>query len=221
MNALNSLIDRSAKAAESSGTNAARSDAELGSEDRFLKLLVAQMQNQDPLNPLDNAQVTSQIAQINTVNGIEKLNRTMEAVSGRFSQLQTLQGAALVGRNVMVEGNRLTPGSDGVQQGAFELPTAASRVTLELLGSRNEVIERVDLGARESGRHSFDFRAKSTADLASIKTFRVVAQAGGVPVTTTPLMLDRVDAVATGGDTLKLDLRASGRVDYERIKIFN
>ena len=43
-------------------------------QDRFLKLLVAQMQNQDPLNPMDNAQVTSQMAQINTVSGIEKLN---------------------------------------------------------------------------------------------------------------------------------------------------
>ncbi|MEO7151273.1 MAG: flagellar hook capping FlgD N-terminal domain-containing protein, partial [Burkholderiaceae bacterium] len=55
---------------------------EAGSADRFLKLLVAQMQNQDPLNPMDNAQVTSQMAQINTVNGIEKLNTTVQGLSG-------------------------------------------------------------------------------------------------------------------------------------------
>ena len=53
---------------------AARPRTSAGSEDRFLKLLVAQMQNQDPLNPMDNAQVTSQMAQINTVSGIDKLN---------------------------------------------------------------------------------------------------------------------------------------------------
>ena len=46
-------------------------------EDRFLTLLMTQIKNQDPLNPLDNAQVTTQLAQINTVNGIERLNATL------------------------------------------------------------------------------------------------------------------------------------------------
>src|SRR5687767_3240367 len=50
-------------------------------QDRFLKLLVTQMKNQDPLNPLDNAQVTTQLAQINTVTGIEKLNTTVQTLS--------------------------------------------------------------------------------------------------------------------------------------------
>ena len=54
-------------------------------QDRFLKLLVTQMKNQDPLNPLDNAQVTSQLAQISTVNGIEKLNATIEAMASSFN----------------------------------------------------------------------------------------------------------------------------------------
>ncbi len=57
-----------------------------GSADRFLKLLVAQMQNQDPMNPMDNAQVTSQMAQINTVSGIEKLNTTVQGLNGQFVQ---------------------------------------------------------------------------------------------------------------------------------------
>ena len=57
-----------------SGGNAAATANETAAADRFLKLLVTQMQNQDPLNPMDNAQITSQMAQISTVSGIEKLN---------------------------------------------------------------------------------------------------------------------------------------------------
>src|SRR5512147_131653 len=76
-----------------------------GGADRFLKLLVAQMQNQDPLNPMDNAQVTSQMAQINTVTGIEKLNTTVQGLNSQFVQMQALQGASLVGRDVIVPGN--------------------------------------------------------------------------------------------------------------------
>ena len=63
-------------------------------QDRFLKLLVTQMKNQDPLNPLDNAQVTSQLAQISTVNGIEKLNATIQAMASSFNAGQSLQAAA-------------------------------------------------------------------------------------------------------------------------------
>ena len=65
------------------GATATAKKDEAGSADRFLKLLVAQMQNQDPLNPMDNAQVTSQMAQINTVNGIEKLNQTVNKLMSR------------------------------------------------------------------------------------------------------------------------------------------
>ena len=88
---------------------AATSASDAGAtSDRFLKLLVAQMQNQDPLNPMDNAQVTSQMAQINTVTGIEKLNTTVQGLSSQFMQLQALQGASLVGRDVIVAGNKLS-----------------------------------------------------------------------------------------------------------------
>lgn len=47
-------------------------------EQRFLKLLVTQLNNQDPLNPLDNAELTSQLAQMSTVSGIEKLNTAFQ-----------------------------------------------------------------------------------------------------------------------------------------------
>ena len=81
--------------------------------DRFLKLLVAQMQNQDPLSPMDNAQVTSQMAQINTVTGIDKLNSTVQGLSTQFMQLQAVQGASLVGRDVIVAGNKLSVDAEG------------------------------------------------------------------------------------------------------------
>ena len=114
-NVSSSVLDSSAAAASKNETTA--------TSDRFLKLLVAQMQNQDPLNPMDNAQVTSQMAQINTVNGIEKLNTAVSGLANQFVQMQALQGAALVGRDVIVEGNRMDI-EEGAGQGGFELASA-------------------------------------------------------------------------------------------------
>ena len=111
-----------------SGSNTVKTQNEAGAEDRFLKLLVAQMQNQDPLNPMDNAQVTSQMAQIQSVNGIEKLNRSVEGLGSQFAQMSALQGAALVGRDVIVPGNRLVTNDEELVQGGFELNGPADSV---------------------------------------------------------------------------------------------
>ncbi|MDQ6680312.1 MAG: flagellar hook assembly protein FlgD, partial [Pseudomonadota bacterium] len=86
----NTSVDSAAAAAPGASLAANSSDATV-TADRFLKLLVAQMKNQDPLSPMDNAQVTSQMAQINTVSGIDKLNKTVEGLSSQFAQLQAVQ----------------------------------------------------------------------------------------------------------------------------------
>ena len=203
----------------STSTVAGASADATATSDRFLKLLVAQMQNQDPLNPMDNAQVTSQMAQINTVNGIEKLNTTVGSLSTQFVQLQALQGASLVGHDVVVAGNKMDI-ADGIGQGGFQLDTAADAVKVEVLSGAGQVIETLDLGAQTDGMHGFDWKSgAATADQGI--TFRVTATRGGVASAATPLMRDKVDAVSTSGNTLNLELANSGTVSYASIKAFN
>ena len=135
-----SALSSSALTASGSDASSVKTANDAGSADRFLKLLVAQMRNQDPLNPMDNAQVTSQMAQINTVNGIEKLNRTVESLSGQFVQMQALQGASLVGRDVVVPGNLLDI-ENGVGQGGYELSGPADAVKVEVLAPSGQVVQ--------------------------------------------------------------------------------
>lgn len=188
--------------------------------DRFLKLLVAQMQNQDPLNPMDNAQVTSQMAQISTVTGVEKLNTTVGGLNAQFVQMQALQGATLVGTDVVVAGNKLSTNEAGTPQGGFDLGGAASSVKVEVLSGSGQVIDTIDLGAQTTGRHSFDWKPSAGVAASNGASFRVVAKNGAGDVTATPLMRDKVDAVTTG-DTLQLELRNAGTVKYTDIKSFN
>jgi flagellar basal-body rod modification protein FlgD len=214
-----STIDFSTVGGVSAASAATRNQA--GAEDRFLKLLVAQMQNQDPLNPMDNAQVTSQMAQIQSVNGLEKLNKAVEALGSQFAQMNALQGAALVGRDVIVPGNRLAPNDQGLVQGGFELNGSADSVKVEVLNAAGRVIDTIDLGAQSAGRHGFEWTPAAGVDPATGERFRVVAKNGTASVGFTPLMRDRVDAVVAGGDTLTLELRTSGSVPYDQIRAFN
>ena len=207
-------------AVSSTPAAASANDATVTS-DRFLKLLVAQMQNQDPLNPMDNAQVTSQMAQINTVTGIDKLNATVQGLSSQFIQLQAMQGASLVGRDVIVAGNRLSIDAEaGVGQGGFELANAADAVKVEILGPSGAVVQTLNLGAEGAGLHSFNWPS-GAATSGSGLTFRVSATTGGVATPATALMRDRVDAISTTGTSFNLELESSGTVPYSAVKAFN
>lgn len=95
--AINPAITSTPAAPAPAGTSAAKGVTTSSAEqqDRFMKLLVAQMKNQDPLNPMDNAQMTSQIAQINTVAGIEKLNTAVEGLTRQFAAMRELVEARL------------------------------------------------------------------------------------------------------------------------------
>src|SRR5664279_5526278 len=191
------------------------------SADTFLKLLVAQMKNQDPLNPMDNAQVTSQMAQINTVTGIGTLNTTVQALSSQFTQMQALQGASLVGHSVIVPGNKLTiDPTTGTGQGGFQIATPADAVKVEILAPSGAVVQTINLGAEGAGLHSFAWPS-GTATNADGYTFRVTASTGGVTIPSTALMSDIVDAVSTVGNTFNLELQNSGTVPYSTVVALN
>ena len=203
------------------GTTAAAtgSAAEAGSQDRFLNLLVTQLQNQDPLSPMDNAQLTSQIAQINTVSGIATLNTSVQQLSSQFLQMQSLQGAALVGKDVIVPGSKLDI-ADGVGQGGFELTSAADAVKVEVLSPAGQVVDTIAMGAQSAGLHSFDW-ASGKYDSTSNLSFRITATSGATPLVSTALMRDKVNAVSTSGDALMLELQNSGTVAYSTVKAIN
>lgn len=192
---------------------------EAGSQDRFLKLLVTQLKNQDPLSPMDNAQLTSQIAQINTVSGIATLNTSVQQLSSQFLQMQSLQGAALVGKDVIVAGNTLDIAA-GSGQGGFELASAADAVKVEVMSPAGRVVDTLSLGAQSSGMHSFDW-ASGNYDANSGLTFRVSATSGSTALASTALMRDKVDAVSTSGGALMLELHNAGTVAYTNVKAIN
>lgn len=196
-------------ATQKSSTAASTTDA---TSDRFLKLLVTQMQNQDPLNPMDNAQVTSQMAQINTVSGINQLNETMKSLASQFNTLQALQGTALIGHDVLVKSNTLTIES-GKANGSVELTNKADNVKVEILTPGGKTLDTITLGPLSSGRHSFTWDASSYTGTGS-PTFKVTATSGGKAVETTALARDTVVAIGSNG----IQLKGRDPVYYDQIQ---
>ncbi len=216
-------IDTSSVATTSGASSAStnKTAEASGGADRFLKLLVAQMKSQDPLNPMDNAEVTSQMAQISTVTGIEKLNSTILTMNGNFSALQSMQSASLVGRGVLVPGASLPLDAKGKGGGGFELDTAADTVRVDILSAAGAVLDSIELGKTGPGRHSFDWQLKAGMKPENVSAFRVTAVGSGQAVGATTLMRDSVRSVVADGNQITLELASGGNVPYSQVKAFN
>jgi flagellar basal-body rod modification protein FlgD len=199
-----------------SSSTATKATDTTASQDRFLKLLVAQLNNQDPMNPMDNAQMTSQMAQINTVTGIEKVNDTLKSMASQFSSMQVLQGSSMVGHGVLVESNTLTR-IDGVASGALDLSGKADAVKVEILSPGGQVLDTLNLGALDAGRHSFDWNSsgyKGTGE----PSFRITATLAGAAVTNTALARDTVVSVGSENGAMTVQLQGRAAVAYDSVK---
>jgi|JI9StandDraft_2_1071091.scaffolds.fasta_scaffold07816_2 flagellar basal-body rod modification protein FlgD len=195
--------------------NALQAPSASEASDRFLKLLVAQMQNQDPLNPLDNAEVTTQMAQISTVTGIEELNATTAGLNSQFIQLQAMQSANLIGHDVAIEGDVLRV-QEGQGDGGFEISSTATNAKIEIMNAAGRTIGTVEMTDLTAGRHSFKYDVPEEYRDEAL-SFKVTATSGTTAVDSMTLAHQRVQAVSTFGDTLALELANGDRVAYDAV----
>ena len=194
---------------DTSGTSKTAASTAADQQDRFLKLLVAQLNNQDPLNPVDNAQMTSQLAQINTVQGISQLNDSIKAMSAQFGASQVLQASTLVGHTVLVNDNQLALDANKAS-GSFDLVGNADNVSVQVLTPGGSLIDTVQLGAQSSGRHDFNWDASKYTGSGN-PVFKVNATAGATAISATPL--SRATVVSVGSNNGALTVQLKGRPD--------
>ncbi|MDO9437968.1 flagellar hook assembly protein FlgD [Hydrogenophaga sp.] len=200
------------------GTTAKNSMDPKASQDRFLKLLVAQLNNQDPLNPMDNAQMTTQMAQINTVSGIQELNATLSSMATQFSSQTALQATTLIGREALLPGDQLTF-KNGQGKAAFSLDAKATDVKVDIMGTSGEVLDTINMGALGPGLHGFDWDAAGL-DPAKVKGFQVHAADGTSSVKSVSLQRISVDSVSFSGGSIYMLLQDGTTRAYNDVLAF-
>ncbi|ATJ84686.1 flagellar hook assembly protein FlgD [Halomonas beimenensis] len=227
-NGIDSSVINSVNAGASAGASLGpRQSAEL--QDSFMTLLVTQLQNQDPLSPMKNEEMTSQLAQINTVSGIEKLNESLGAINDQIGAGQTLQASALIGQGVLVPGERvlLSQGEEGeatTTPFGVELAQPADEVVVTITDQAGQVVNRYEMGAVKAGVESFSWDGQTSDGQTAAEgayRVRVEARRDGEPVAVEALNYAVVNSVTppTDGGEVRLDLGAVfGRVGLSDIK---
>ena len=193
-------------AAQAGATNNTSSVA--ATQDRFMKLLVTQMKNQDPLNPMDNAQVTSQMAQLSTVSGIDKMNATLQALSASLSANQTVQATSMIGHGVLVPGSGVQL-SGGAAYGGVDLEQSVDKMNVAIYDQAGALVRNISLGAQPVGlmNWQWDGRDANGAMVADGNyKFTVDAQQAGAAVSATALEFGMVSSVKQDAQGVSLSV---------------
>jgi flagellar basal-body rod modification protein FlgD len=181
-------------------------------QDDFLKLLIAQLQNQDPLKPMDNQEFAAQLATFNSLGQLIEIN-------GKLGQLQNTQGSAsqynaasLIGKEIETSGNvvSIAPGSSA--QIGYQLGANAARVTVTVRNGAGELVRLLDAGNQTSGEQTLQWDGKDNAGKtapAGLYSFEISAvDAGGKNVPASGLVRGTVTGVKLGASEPLLEVGA-------------
>lgn len=205
--------------ANMNGSKTSRTSTE-EAQDRFMKLLVTQMQNQDPLNPMDNAQVTSQLAQLSTVTGIDKLNASVNAMSANYMSSQNLQAANMIGHGVIAPGNRIGL-KDGKAIFGLELAQNADSAEVIIKDQAGATIRKMSVDVLPSGVNTLIWDGKTdSGEMAPNGTysFSVSANSGANKLDVTSLSFGIVSSITSSPQGAKLNVADIGDISMSDVR---
>ena len=214
-------IGRTGVSPAPSPTSSASSQT-LGQDD-FLKLMTAQMQNQDPFNPVDNTQMVSQMAQFSQLSGVNEMNTTLQQIATKLTGTSSTDAMSYVGKTVLVPGDTAYGMTAGGLTGALELGGDASNVNVSIQDANGQTLKTISLGAQSQGTVNFDWDGKTASgDDAGAGPFKIVASAtdaAGKSVANQTLVWAPVNSVSNpnSGDPT-LNVVGVGAVDISDVR---
>lgn len=140
------------------GTGSATMD-----QSSFLTLLTAQMQYQDPLEPVDNTQMVSQMATITQSTGIAEMNQSLKNLASELTGTRLGDAASWIGKSMLVQSNIAVPDASGYYAGQITMPSATEGATVSLVDADGNVVKSIDLGSQAAGDVSFYWDGKDDA----------------------------------------------------------
>lgn len=194
---------------------------ELG-KNEFLNLLVAQLNNQNPLEPQSNGEFIAQLAQFSQVEGIEKLNTSMGSLLSGYQSSQALQASSLVGRKVIIPTDQAVVDTSESFKASMVLPTSSSNVYVNVYDSAGTAVSRINMGEQAAGNVSFIWDGKdASGKQLPPGTYKFEAQATyeGETKGLYTMLPANVDSVVLGGSELMLNLAGLGSVPLSQVQV--
>lgn len=200
-------------------TNMGDRDVSMGKED-FLKLLVAQLQHQDPLNPADPTEFTSQLAQFGQLEQLTNANKSLEQLGRMSGEMEKMSALSLIGQEVIAESSQFSFNGESMQLG-YRLDTQAENVTLYIQNQSGATMTTITGRETSPGQYFVDWDGYSDSGMpVPPGTYSLVIRAADAEermLTTQGLVKGRVGSVDMRGSQIQLET-SSGTFAMSKIK---
>ena len=214
-------INGTGAAASSSQTSGTKKKDQLG-QNEFLQLMLAQLKNQDPFKAMDPSQFLGQLAQFGTVTGIQDMQAAFTSLSDAMRSSQVLDGASMVGRDVLVPSDTVTLHADGTVKGSIDVPKGLTGLTVNIRDGAGALVRRMTLPT-DSGNQEFTWdglRDDGTRATAGDYDIEAIGSLDGQSGSLEMLFSSRVNSVTIDSSGLVLntnDLGARPLGDVRRV----
>lgn len=187
----------------------------LGQED-FLRLMTTQMNNQDPMKPMQNGDFLGQMAQFSAVTGLKEIKDSFNTLAASMKSAQALQASGMVGREVLIPAETLKYSGQQKMEGAVEVPPGNHDVKVIITDASGSVVKELELQAGKDGLVTFAWDAiRQDGNKVDNGTyyFNAVSSVDGESTSLKTYLLDSVKSVSLGraGEGVSLNLASSGR----------
>jgi len=202
----------------------ASGDSELG-KNEFMELMIAQMENQNPLEPQDNGEFISQLAEFSSLEEMQKLTGTVDNFATQYQSTQALQASAMVGRTVLVPGTESPLSPDGTISGIIELPESTGSLVVNIFNGSGELVNNFNMGQQAAGTVPFVWDGtNSDGEYMPFDeyTFKVEASQSGEMKQMSTLLSANVNSVSIGqSGEITLNLSGMGSIPLENVREIN
>tara|TARA_B100000989_G_C19460426_1_gene435960 strand:- start:41 stop:748 length:708 start_codon:yes stop_codon:yes gene_type:complete len=208
----------------SDGAAKVKKDSSVLGQAEFLKLMTAQLQNQDPFAPMDNGDFIAQMAQFSTVTGITEINNNLNNLGDKLEPNRVATAASFLGTSVLVPGQSVTPDEKGEIHGVIDLPASSTNVGLTISNLNGEILKTIELGSQSKGLVGFSWTDIPDDIIKANKKLSLQAFAGNGNATDglSTAVYNKVIAASTPKDSkdVVLELKDFGEISAsEAIKI--
>ena len=204
----------------STSTGAPKGD---GLQDQFMTLMLTQMKNQDPLKPMENGEFLAQLAQFNTVSGIQELQTSFADFATSMQTNQALQASGLVGRSVSLPGPAVALTNTGPVEGTVTLPASTTNLRLAVYDSSGQLVRTIGMGAQGEGQVAYRWDGLSSNGTALPPgRYQVMAEAliDGTPTAVSSASYATVESVnlSGSGHGIQLNVAGIGAVPFSEVQ---
>ena len=191
-------------------------------QDAFMAILVAQLTHQDPLNPMADTDMTSQLAQFSSLEQLTNINSGIKELGNSMQQSDMLAAVSFIGKEIKAEGYKISVNEGNASTVYYGFGEPVSQIMMNIYDSEGAIIRTIELGSKKAGTYQFEWDGKNEGEQDmpdGLYGIGIIGQdADGKAVMVQTEISGKVDAVVNEGGTQYLRLKDGRFISFLNVK---